>query len=179
MQDPDQVAAHTKRIKANEVQATEMGRWPPNLLFVHGPGCRRIGSTKIKGDKRPFIWARNSKGGFLNKTSEPRAKPHPGYADEDGNETVEEWSCEDSCSVAILDVQSGTLKSGAFNQARRKAGNGVFNDTFHGYSDPKQYQASEGGASRFFQQFANDVELIEWFTRLIAPHGSVLLTLSF
>jgi len=50
---------------------------------------------------------------------------------------------------AMLDGQTGTLTSGAFDQASRTAENQKYGE-FHGYADPKQYADSSGGASRFF-----------------------------
>lgn len=56
---------------------------------------------------------------------------------------------EPECAVAMLDRQSGVLKSGKFNQASKKAENSIYGK-HDSYSDPKQYDASIGGASRFF-----------------------------
>lgn len=102
-----------------------LGRWPGNLVFVHGAECT-LSSTKVPS-----------------------------------------WECSQDCPVLALDSQSGVRKSGRLDQANRKAGNGVYNDTFHGYSDPKIYEATEGGASRFYPQFGSDAALLEWLKTLI------------
>jgi site-specific DNA-methyltransferase (adenine-specific) len=55
----------------------------------------------------------------------------------------------DEQAAKMLDEQSGTLKSGKFNQASKSAENSIYGK-HDGYADPKQYEASSGGASRFF-----------------------------
>lgn len=106
------------------------GRWPTNLLFVHGPACRRQ------------------------------------------NQTMNAWFCDGSCPVAELDAQSGILKSGRFSPVVRSNRGG-----WSGKTPPVSTYSTEGdsgGASRFYPQFANDPELIEWLTKLVAPHGIVI-----
>lgn len=110
--------------------AHDAGRWPTNLLFVHGSACRRQ------------------------------------------NLTMNAWFCDGSCPVAELDAQSGILKSGRFSPVVRSNRGGWSGKTpaVSTYST----EGDSGGASRFFPQFANDTELIEWLAKLVAPHGIVI-----
>lgn len=61
----------------------------------------------------------------------------------------DESTCADDCPVAELGRQSGTLTSGALNQASVKAENRVYGK-HAGYANPKQYQPDTGTAARFF-----------------------------
>ena len=88
------------------------GRWPANVVLVHGPECRQEGTKRVPCAKA-FGSPADSKGGILNKTGVPRTNPHPGFADEDGLETVASWACEPDCPAKILDEQTGKLTSGA------------------------------------------------------------------
>lgn len=97
------------------------GRWPPNVLLVHGPDCQ--------------------------------------------------GACQSDCPIRLLDAAVGCLASGVVqphhrrnNQAHHGGGyNHAFGDTpLMGYGDA-------GGASRFYPQFRDDSELVDWIRRLICP----------
>ena len=135
------------------------GRWPANLVLTHLSGCQRVGAKKVKSTStdRPAPVRRSGvhapAGG--HQTVGRQQPPVKGYADDDGNETVEAWDCEPGCPVAELDEQSGVLVSGqvkpgymknSSTQPSRGGYEGGFQDTLlTGYSDT-------GGASRFFKQ---------------------------
>lgn len=82
--------------------------------------------------------------------------------------------CVVECPCAMLDRQSGILKSGAVanhhmrnntQQATRGGYNGDFRDTpLMGYGD-------SGGASRFFNQFQSREEAVNWLVKLIRVEG--------
>lgn len=81
------------------VKATK-GRWPPHLVLSHAPGCEMSGTKKVKTGK-----AHRSKSGGKNFGSETRAKPKMDdmtYADADGMEEVEDWTCVPGCPVGLL-----------------------------------------------------------------------------
>lgn len=149
-------------------QADTKGRWPSNLLLVHGPECVQVGTTEYN----------NGKGGPSHRSPETLGKTQGGwdslkthrdvalcYADEHGLETIPAWSCQPDCPVRALDEQSGERKttwiapehknnrSGEFLGALSHPGNQGYNDS--------------GGASRFFPQFASLSEALDWLTRLI------------
>ena len=59
------------------------GRWPPNLLLVHGPNCKQMGE-----------------------------KSAVGHASQNGTETVLSCNCQPNCPVRALDEMSGTQCNG-------------------------------------------------------------------
>ena len=131
------------------------GRWPPNLVFVHGPECREQGTKTVASDghhpaRRGAAGVWSGEGGGLNGNEGQNR-----YLGSDGLETVASWSCQQGCPVAALDQQSGNAPS-SFRQSPRGSGLGYGGD-----------HHDSGGSSRFFPQFANDQELDCWLTRLI------------
>lgn len=183
-------------------EVTEAGRWPANMVLVHAPGCKRMGTKEVKGTniptKTPGDFGKAGVYGAAKGT--PRSEPLH-YASPDGTETVEAWQCVEGCPIKALDEQSGESKS-----AIRLGGEGE-------PYDPSQkgwrFCRSEGGytdsgtASRFFPQFEgapfrytskaskqetsldglieNDhptkkpVELMRWLVRLVCPKGGIVL----
>lgn len=142
------------------------GRWPPNMLLVHGPGCRKSGTKKVKSGvahEENTVTDPGFNGGWGRRDAQF------GYAGGDGLEEVPAWECELGCPTAILDNQSGILTSGALDQSRRSAPNHEIYGAFEKYSDPKLYESNSGGASRFFPQFKDEDELHAWLTRLVSP----------
>ena len=75
------------------------GRWPPNLLIVHGSGCRRNGMRKVRASHDTTgVWGRAGvervyEGGWER---DPQAL-RPGYTSGDGTEEVEAWACRGGC----------------------------------------------------------------------------------
>jgi len=79
-----------------------------------------------------------------------------GFVDADGNETVEEWSCEPGCPVAALDAQSGERKAGGVvrgTEASHTGESGIYSPYGRVPNTP---HADSGGASRFFTVVAPD-----------------------
>lgn len=144
------------------------GRWPSNLVLVHGPECRRDGTKKVKAITGTLngSWRKGHQysGGWSGAAEENLGTP-VGYGDVDGFETVTSWVCESGCMVRKLDEQSGERKttyvaphhqnnrSGDFLGALQHPGVQGFNDS--------------GGASRFFPQFGSEAELDEWLLKLV------------
>ncbi len=128
------------------------GRWPANLILQHLDGCRCEGTYKVSSPMRKptgkAIYATEGSAVEWNANN-VRDTTTRGHADEDGNETVANWTCIEGCPVAALDEQSGVLKSGAMDSIAKA-------DQYTTYG--KMYErrvsspASEGGASRFFKQ---------------------------
>lgn len=156
-----------KRGEAGEFKSPS-GRWPSNLVLVHGSGCRRDGTRKIKAITGTLSgsWRKGHQysGGWSGAAEEDLGSP-VGYGDKDGLETVTSWACEPGCQVAALDAQSGVLKSGYLDRSTIKAENKTYG------AAPKErvgvYEQDQGGASRFFPQFRDEAELDEWLLRLI------------
>lgn len=148
-------------------------RWPSNIVFVHGPGCRDAGTKRVVASNAP---GRASRGdgergiGFGKSTG--NTAPMPFYTDPNdyGMEVVAAWECEPGCPVAMLDAQSGVLKNGGQNESSTR-GLGVFDPerAWTGALGAPTFAGDTGGASRFFPQFKDDHELLAWLTRLITP----------
>jgi site-specific DNA-methyltransferase (adenine-specific) len=140
--------------------ASSGGRWPPNLVLGHAPGCRRVGTRKIKGTKPHAVRSRVARyddyGSITRKSGEV-----VNYGDANGMETVEAWECVEGCPVRALDEQSGTLKSGIMRaEQRRKASRGLggFSDGFPDALTRYDTWGDSGGASRFFPQITWEPE---------------------
>lgn len=154
-------------------ERSSSGRWPSNVVLMHAPTCARIGNRRIAGHKGYPNGPGGSSTQFSQKgTATTRTSPWAGHADVDGKETVPMWDCQGDCPVRLLDEQSGHRPStltGRADPSRtyENPGNNGGTSLFGG-GNSKVY-ADTGGASRFFPQFTNEVELQTWMTRLIAP----------
>lgn len=130
-----------------------LGRFPANALFSHNFDCVEVGTRRVKaagGDiKAPKTSAR-----FKNTHQQSGEQPSwQAHGNGDGTETVAAWECSEGCAVAELDRQSGTLKSGARNGV--KNARSPEHQSFHerARDTGKNFDASQGGASRFFATF--------------------------
>ena len=70
---------------------TKKGRWPSNLYLQHSPDCVRLGTRRVKGDKRDGSIQDVTARSGLNHSIEGIAIQ--GHADADGLETVAAWRC--------------------------------------------------------------------------------------
>ena len=172
------------------------GRWPPNLILVHHPDCKRVGTTEAPA---PVI---NRFDDGMKPFGEGAG--HPYTSSGGGTEEVAVYECVEGCPVRMLNEQSGDCKSGEVKQ-------GVDLKGFWGQSrngTAREYKASSGGASRFFPSFegqeipnapffytgkANKKEttldgrvpnnhptkkplaLMEWLVKLVCPKGGTVL----
>lgn len=139
--------------KQGEEQAKEYvsedvnGRFPSNVILTHHSECKCLGLKKVKGqidkptNRKKFegTWNEGNTG-LRNNTNLSRE----GYADENGEETIENWECHDDCPIKVLDEQSGISSSSDTQRTRNTLGSfGMPNNATPEYSDT-------GGASRFF-----------------------------
>ncbi len=93
------------------------GRWPANVILIHEDQCRRDGTRKVSGTPKSYvrnttamtIQNANAYGKGVGQVGGTLSK---NYADEDGLETVESWSCGENCPVKEMDQKSG-LSGGA------------------------------------------------------------------
>ena len=83
-----------------------------------------------------------------------------------GMEEVEDWRCEPSCPVALLDAQAGERKGAVSNGKRKGSG---FADNWGVMKQAPSY-ADTGSASRFFPVFGPDDEEADRF--LYSPKAS-------
>lgn len=135
------------------------GRYPPNVVLSHSPGCVLTGTRKVRRDGGSPDGVKRPKG--LGYGSSAAGAVTFGHVDPDGTETVNAWECVEGCPVRELDAQSGERPSGAMaaGTPRRNLGSysGGFSPT-HG--TPHEIEASAGGASRFFPQFPADLDAL-------------------
>ncbi len=176
----------------------EKGRWPPNVLLTHSADCEPIGTRQVRTGTH--VDRNRDASQIGNKIYNERRKDarDGGYADADGRETMEAWSCADDCPVAELDRQSGVISDahgmtqhgsgtnsvyGRFDRTEKSTGNGGTKDC--------------GGASRFFPVFkyaakaprserpavdgveahatVKPLALMRWLVRLVTPPGGLVL----
>ncbi len=191
-------------IPALEAGANEhFGRWPANVVLSHSPGCREVGTRKVRGDNRS-TGNGTRPAGFAN-IGAPAGESEPNAAVY-GDAEVSAWECEPGCAVRLLDEQTGTLTSGSGTPFTRNAdidGRATFG-AFDGNA-ARGFYGDTGGASRFFYvakadtaernaglsvaslftpQGAPDrndhptvkpVDLMRWLVRLVTPPGGLVL----
>jgi DNA modification methylase len=131
----------------------QKGRWPANLVLSHGPGCKRLGTKKVPATSIHGEATATRRSGVHAEAgghqTVGRVQPVKGYADEDGNETVEAWECDAECPVKMLDTQSGDRHSPSSNGSKTGMG-------YHGGGGAVPQHNSytdNGGASRYFKTF--------------------------
>ncbi len=147
------------------------GRWPTNMVLVHGTGCRLVGTRTVTTG----VAHRTNGGGktFGGNVDKPPMEDLT-YAGQDGKETIPAYDCEPTCPVWKLDVQSGTRVSTLTGRADPKLdhdhpSSAKTESWFSGgKATESRVYADTGGASRFYPQFPSKVELIEWVKHLIA-----------
>ena len=175
---------HWARTGHTVVELDDTGRWPPNVLFVHGPGCRQGGTKQVKASNAPGpaktprahgnIYAQDDFTSFMGNGSRVF------HGDGDGKETVVAWSCEPGCPAHLLDRQTGDRPStltGRADPGKVYDNPGDNNGkSLFGAGNSFVY-ADSGGASRFYPQFEDIDALLDWLHTLIGDivglHGSV------
>jgi hypothetical protein len=161
---------------------TTLGRWPSNLVLIHGPSCQRVGEARVEGHKGYPNGPGGSSSQFSQKgTATTRTGAWAGHADADGKETVAVWDCQPDCPAKLLDGQSGYIPP-SFRKARsgnNTSGTGAIRYLLGKDDNGEPFGHHDaGGASRFYPQFAAPGELLSWLRSLLAvPDGKVLETL--
>lgn len=85
-----------------------------------------------------------------------------------GTEQIPAWVCQEGCSVLALDRQSGTLTSGAGAIRQKTHQTTSMAGSLGGPRGVEEVcYGDEGGASRFYPQFASQVEFMDWLVRLL------------
>lgn len=153
------------------------GSWPTNFLVSHCQACVRAGERKVKGANQP---GRERNVGTHRISGGPVSDP----ADY-GVEIVAAFECLAACScglaslapaggfptpcscgearwwacpVAMLDEQSGTLKSGDLLPGHSLSTNKALYANMTRGPAQKKYGGDSGGASRFYPQFHYDAK---------------------
>lgn len=170
------------------------GRWPANMLLVHGHECKVVGTKKVKAPvinrfedgMKPF--GEGAGHSFTSTTT----------GDENGEEEVKVYECMEGCPVRILNQQSGVSSSKVGKPRSSKTSGQGWGMTKTG----AEYE-DKGGASRFFAQFEPDsafyycakagpkekkldtdleqhptvkpIALMRYLVRLVTPKGGVVL----
>src|SRR5690606_9469090 len=109
----------------------DQGRWPANIILGHHPECEEVGTKTvkaIKGGRKANITESGVYGGgkSIGSTGKKQMTPDevrgdPGYGDEDGMETVEDWNCHPDCPIRMLDEQTGDRPGGNYPTQRGQA----------------------------------------------------------
>lgn len=152
-----------------------LGRWPTNLLLVHGPGCKRVGEREISVNASrwkhytdlPKTHSNTSQDAWTKESFMTSGVSH----DADGHETVAAWECAPGCPVRALDEMSGVRKSGLLDGAHHKRStakgwSGPFQDDIGGPAARGVFGGDAGTASRFYPQFTSLDEALSWLARL-------------
>lgn len=152
---PEPCQGHENKVYGktfHQVTEDDVGRWPPNVLFSHAPGCVQIGTRIVKGDARAGDGKGKGKrrGGFFDVGSEagdtrPNGQLH-------GDEEVAVFDCAAWCPVAALDRQTGDLVSGFMPAGTKRQGTGYKGGL--GDTVTADTYGDRGGASRFYPTFA-------------------------
>lgn len=145
------------------------GRWPTNMVFIHDPTCRIVGTRQVTTG----VAHRTKSGGktFGGNVEKPPMEDLT-YG-EGGKETIPQFECTPRCVVGILDRQSGDRPStltGKGDQTKKHThpSKETTNSTFTGGDATLSHVcADNGGASRFFPQFTSDRDFIDWIHVLI------------
>jgi hypothetical protein len=135
------------------------GRWPTNLLLEHRPGCRYVGTEKVRGTPATpsgmdRLNAANAEQGYRPGTYQKGApEAPPSRNDEDGMETVDVWDCVSECPVAVLDSQTANLQPSKGGYVRKHGADQFLGSGLgDGRTDTPTGVIDAGGASRFFKQ---------------------------
>lgn len=167
---------YTERPAGTLFVPNQGGRFPANLILVHGKGCKCVGTKKVKSGTAHQDNKTTVGGLYDGGWKETGLSGTAGYAGDDGKEEAN-WICDPSCPMKLMDEQSGILKSGALLSGQYKEGTkgrmlrgttkaGEATGLAIGF-DNKSYAADEGGASRFFYQATSLDDLEQYLIRLI------------
>jgi DNA modification methylase len=75
---------------------TTAGRYPPNLLLSHSPGCRRVGTKRVRGSHPVKPGGGTCETTYVHARTvdiAPAARAPHDFTGPDGREEVESWEC--------------------------------------------------------------------------------------
>jgi hypothetical protein len=165
----DERTAMAGPMRASETDTT-VGRWPPNVVLIHAPGCVRTGNRIVQkhgGDGERSKTSLTSNETVFGRVGDDRGGRARVSHYTDGRETVPAYECVSGCPVKILDDMSGLLTSGKGRSDNTSDGQRTVYS--HGLDKQGPIYGDTGGASRFFPQFESEGELRVWLTRLLSP----------
>lgn len=143
------------------------GRFPSNLLLVHGPDCECVGTKRVKGTNP--IGPNPGTGGKATYEGGWSGSSNHDYTSNDGTEEVTAWDCQPDCPVRLLDQQSGVTTSAKSKTFHSEYGGKSHTGFMRGWSDPDSQYEDTGGASRFFYQ-ATNLDDLESYLRTFTRH---------
>lgn len=172
-QNKAEMGFHGGNLAATYATGSDAGRWPPNVLLVHGSGCVQGGTKKIKGrggrEAKPKVTGNTYAQDVYTKTRMTNSTVN--HDGPDGMETITAWTCAATCPAKILDGQTGERPSTLTGRADPTMTHGNPGDN-HGSSlfggGNSHVYADSGGGSRFYPQFKDDEELFAWLQCLLA-----------
>jgi site-specific DNA-methyltransferase (adenine-specific) len=154
---------------ANDVK--EEGRWPPNCLFEHAPGCEQTGMTEVAPHAQGAARFQKTSGGtFSSAYGNQMASDQP--------ETLIVWKCVEGCPVRTLEEQRPTEeKTGSLSY-----GDAPVSRFYHQFESPLRYvpkasdrEATLDGQVENLHPTRKPVKLIRWLVKLSTPkHGLTL-----
>jgi hypothetical protein len=138
------------------LNGSNSGRWPANVVLSHHPECVCQGTKKVKsGNGVRGSDSGNQMYGGGKGLDRPSTGQIVGYADADGTETVENWTCHPDCPIRLLDEQAGS-KGGGYGvrgASTRIYGGG---DGFTQATGEVVGFGDSGGPSRFYANFPDE-----------------------
>jgi DNA modification methylase len=160
------------------IDPSPAGRWPPNLLLTHSPGCRQSGMRRIRAssfypDYAPGESERKQEAIYGGGKGLRDGIEYKGTGMRPAGEMVESWSCAPGCPVAEMDRQSGFLEPSGQQRTGAPVENrpGIVYGGGKGF--PPHTSASipneGGGASRFFPTFSWHTEEVSFIYCPKAP----------
>lgn len=138
------------------------GRFPPNLLLCHSPGCVKVGTRRVRAHWSQPTRGTMKTGQVYGQYGDKYIGKQVGYADPDGTESQDEWLCEPGCAVEALGRMSGESKSKrpdmTIHHQKAPGCNGIYNE--YTLIENARYP-DKGTATRFYPNFSWHHELAE------------------
>jgi len=159
---------------------TTGGRWPANLVLQHTPECKQVGVKKVKGGTPKDARGKETPGtdSMFGGTG---GVGQAGFADDEGFEIVEEWSCHSSCPVQKLNKQTGPMRAGPrptggaqrffFNSNwNAEVQEGIFmTDSVNYCSKAGRKERDAGLDERCTHPTMKPIKLCKWLASLLLP----------
>ncbi len=131
------------------------GRYPTDFVLTHSPGCREIGTRKVKTEGCRVTSLGQGRDGAETKGiyGSKIGKVVTAYADAEGCEAVSEWECVDGCPVHELGMQSGITRYGGGPVGGKGSPRRDTATDFPSGEQPTTRFDDRGTAARFFPCF--------------------------
>jgi len=147
---------------ANTFVQNPRGRWPANFCLVHSPGCRRVGTKRVKPAGGDIKAGSRGSGPRQNDIYSDDKRPRgewTAYKDPDGTERVDAWECVPECAAYRLGVQSGVRTNTRHMSYKRS--HGEFIDSIADQEAKRWWTQETGTAARFFFNAGWEYEIAE------------------